>query len=395
MSGLSVSGRVKDDIKGMKIVADENLSLVRELFGSMGELVCLPGRSMRPEDVREADILLVRSVTRVNATLLASSRVRFVGSATIGTDHLDTAWLDGQGIAWTSAPGCNAMSVVEYVIAALFELWARGDVDWDRQVMGIVGLGNVGARLAVVLQRLGVRVLGCDPFVDLEGVEQVDIDTLLDRADVVSLHTPLTHAGPHPTFHLLDRSRLARFAGKVLINSGRGPVVDNAALLALIVSGCFDPGKVVLDVWEKEPDLDRALLAKIRIGTPHIAGYSQEGKWRGSLMVAEALSNFLGTAPPEAPALTGRALSEVKIVESGQGWSGLASLVKAFYPISRDDADLRRELLERDMLPGAFDALRKGYWPRREFSSGRVRLVGVEDPWLKERMLALNFRLEA
>ncbi|HEX5360983.1 MAG TPA: 4-phosphoerythronate dehydrogenase [Fluviicoccus sp.] len=374
----------------MKIVADENLALVRELFGGLGELVTLSGRSMTAADVRDADILLVRSVTLVNAGLLENSRVRFVGSATIGTDHLDTAWLDGQGIGWSAAPGCNASSVVEYVVAVLCRLWRDGKLDWENHVFGVVGLGNVGGLLAQTLQRLGLKVLGCDPFRACDGVGRVGVDELISRADVICLHTPLTRSGPYPTYHLFGRERLQRLAGKVLINAGRGAVVDNGALLALIDAGVVDPGRIILDVWETEPDICRDLLARVLIGTPHIAGYSQEGKWKGSLMVRAALLGFLGREAQPDMSLGLKAETSLEL-DGASGWGGLASLVESVYPVQRDHDDLCRELLLNRKPAFAFDELRKGYWPRREFSSCQVRLTGAADGVMNSRLRSLGF----
>jgi erythronate-4-phosphate dehydrogenase len=374
----------------MKIVADENLALVRELFGGLGTLVTLPGRSIAAADVRDADILLVRSVTLVNAGLLEGSRVRFVGSATIGTDHLDTAWLTERGIRWSAAPGCNAASVVEYMVAVLCCLWRDGKLDWENHVFGVVGLGNVGGLLAQTLLRLGLKVLGCDPLRACDGVEQVGVDELIARADVICLHTPLTRSGPYPTYHFFGRERLQRLAGKVLINAGRGAVVDNGALLALIDAGVVDPGRIILDVWETEPDICRDLLARVRIGTPHIAGYSQEGKWKGSLMVREALLGFLGNEAPSGMPLGEQAAVRLEL-DDASGWDGLASLVESVYPVQRDHDDLCRELLLNRKPASAFDELRKGYWPRREFSSCQVRLTGKGDGVMSSRLRSLGF----
>ncbi|HEX5276905.1 MAG TPA: 4-phosphoerythronate dehydrogenase [Fluviicoccus sp.] len=376
----------------MRIVADENLAGVRELFGGVGTLVTLPGRSIGAGDVADADILLVRSVTTVNAALLHESRVRFVGSATIGTDHLDTDWMDSRGIAWAAAPGCNASSVVNYVIAALFRLWDEGRLDWNECIFGVVGLGNVGGLLAHTLQGMGLRVLGCDPFTRCPGVEQVDIDELIVRAGVLSLHTPLTRSGPHPTHHLFSLSRLQQLAGKILINSGRGAVVDNRALQALISTGEIDPGGIVLDVWENEPDINRELLAKVRLGTPHIAGYSQEGKWKGSLMVRDALLRFLGCAAEPVPPAVGT-LRECLSLDPASGWAGLAMLVDSVYSVQRDHDDLCRELLLNGKPASAFDDLRKHYRPRREFSSFDVSLVSGPDVRLRACLQALGFHV--
>lgn len=380
---------------GVKIVADENMARVRELFGDLGELTCLPGRSISSEDVVDADVLLVRSVTRVDSALLAGSRIRFVGTATIGTDHLDLPWLSGAGIVTASAPGCNARSVVDYVLAALFDFWRRDRLDWDRRVFGVVGLGNVGARLARTLQGLGLKVVGCDPFVSHPDIRQLPLDELLAEADVLSLHTPLTHGGRYPTWHLFDDRRLRSLRkNTILINTGRGDVVDNKALLRLLREGLQDGSDVALDVWENEPGIDPELLRAVAIGTPHIAGYSQEGKWQGSLMVREALCRFLGK--PSGLPLRSEPLAEDRpLLMSETGWLALAGLVESAYPLLRDDAALR-EVMSASGAPdrkSGFDGLRKNYGRRREFSAWRVQTASPPDALTLSRLQALGFKL--
>lgn len=364
----------------MKIVADENMPLLREFFADLGDIVTRPGRGMTAADVADADVLLVRSVTRVDRALLEGSRVRFVGTATIGMDHLDLAWLHGAGISVASAPGCNARAVAEYVVTALLELGAEQDFRPVDKTVGVVGLGNVGSRLARLAKALGYRVLGCDPFVSHADIEQCPWQELQARADILCLHTPLTKEGPHPTRHLLGAEGLGRLKpGAIVLNAGRGAVVDNAALLARLEQGGMT---AVLDVWEGEPVISAALLDKVRYGSPHIAGYSQEGKWRGTAQVYEALCAHLGREPVHSftdfvPAMA----AEVLQVPAGLSARDAAlHVVRAAYPLARDDAALRAAQQEVDPA-AAFDALRKHYWPRREFASHRVRLDAGHAAW--------------
>jgi erythronate-4-phosphate dehydrogenase len=381
----------------MKIVADENLARVRELFGPLGDLHCLPGRSLTAAQVRDADVLLVRSVTPVNAALLAGSRVRFVGTATIGRDHLDMPWLEAAGITVASAPGCNAVSVVQYVLTALCHLWRQGRLDWERAVFGVVGLGNVGHALARTLQAMGMTVAGCDPLVRRDDVPQVTLDELTATATVICLHTPLTREGPAPTWHLFDHDRLAALsAGQVLLNAGRGEVVDNAALRALIDAGRLDPGRVVLDVWEGEPAIDAALLRRVAVGTPHIAGYSLEGKTRGSRMILQALCRHAGLAtPPERAQETPR--QDRRLVWQGRGWEALAGLALQAYPLLADDAALRDVVLGAAPADAAagFDRLRKLYPERREFAAWPVTASAELTPTDRRRLSAMGFTLVA
>ncbi len=359
-------------MSGLTIVADENMPRVREWFAPLGEVRVLPGRTLSAADVRDADVLLVRSVTRVDRALLDGSRVQFVGTATIGTDHLDLDWLRAAGIAVASAPGCNAESVVEYILSALA---VTGDLLESllgrRRHVGIVGLGNVGGRLACRLSALGIDVIGCDPLVAGSVVPSRSLDEVL-AADVVCLHTPLTRGGDHPTWHLLDAARIAALRpGTLLLNAGRGGVIDTAALLQrLRRSADLD---VVLDVWEGEPAISVDLLERVRLGTPHIAGYSLDGKLAGTRRVLEACCRHFGLPLPElddagAPPrlLLDAALDEVAL---------LRSAVLQACDIRTDDARMRAALRD-DAGGAAFDALRRHYPVRRELAAFEVELGG-------------------
>ena len=272
----------------MKIVADENILALEGWFGKKVELVLLPGREIRAEHVEDADALLVRSITRVDRSLLQGSKVTFVGTATSGTDHLDRYWLGEQEITLADAAGANANAVVEYVLAALASLIKdEGLPLWQCRV-AVVGVGHVGGALIRRLQNLGIECVACDPLQQtLSGVEYVGLDEAL-RADVVCLHTPLSRHGEHATWHMLDHERLAALRPEtVLINAGRGEVIDSLALNELLQRV---PGqKVILDVWENEPSPSIELLQKVHIGTPHIAGYSVEAKLAASRCILKCL----------------------------------------------------------------------------------------------------------
>lgn len=283
----------------LTIVADENILALEDYFGDLGTLIRVPGRTLSREQLMGADILLVRSVTRVDKQLLAGTPVRFVGSCTIGTDHLDTGWLERRGIAWSAAPGCNANSVVEYVFCALAAL----GLDWapwlgkEGRSFGIVGCGNVGGLLQKRLRVLDIPCAVYDPWLP-DNPDASDLDTVL-RQDVICLHAPLVKKGPHPSFHMIGAEQLARIKdGAVLISAGRGAVVDNRALLALLCKG--KRFTTVLDVWENEPDIDTALLDLVDMGTPHIAGYSLDGKLAGTAMIRKALERS-GLSSPLSP----------------------------------------------------------------------------------------------
>jgi erythronate-4-phosphate dehydrogenase len=265
----------------MRIVADENI-VALDTYSEFGELIKLPGRSISAADVRDADALIVRSITSVNKNLLDGSRVRFVASATSGTNHLDLDWLAAAGITVTDAAGCNADAVVEYVFTAVCELIRTGRLSLRDKTFAVIGAGHVGGRLLRLLQRLGVRCVACDPFMNSDEFEFCTLEQAL-KADVISVHTPLTYTGDHPTFHLINAERIAMLKpGTVLINAARGEIVDNTALLLHLQA---QPGTLltVFDVWEAEPAVNPELLLLIDIATPHIAGYSVEAKLSASL----------------------------------------------------------------------------------------------------------------
>lgn len=380
----------------MNILADENFALLQPLFGSLGSIRTSPGREIDADVIGDADVLLVRSVTRVTPDLLRGSNVRFVGSATIGTDHLDVEGLRAAGIATANAPGCNARSVVEYDLAALSHFYRMGRLDWDRALFGVVGLGNVGGAVATILQDLGLRVIGCDPFVRRTSLEQVGIDTLLARADVVLLHAPMTATGPHPTRHLLDAARLRGMKpGALLLNAGRGGVINNEALLAHVSEFPGRLGGLGLDVWEGEPDILPDLVAMADIATPHVAGYSQEGKWRGSWQVAVALRKFLGLEPPEEwETIRNRQKApDLPLPDPGPGgsfWDHLDVWMQAICPVMRDTAALKSLSLQgRSERIAGFDRLRRYYPVRREAAAYAVPAsVDAMNP----RLRAAGFR---
>lgn len=354
----------------MKIVVDENMPYARELFSRLGEVLAVPGRPMPAEALRGAQALMVRSVTPVNAALLAESQIAFVGSATAGTDHVDDAWLREQGIGFSGAPGCNAIAVVEYVFSSLLMLAERDGFQLRDKTVGIVGVGNVGRRLQARLNAWGVKTLLCDPPRARNGDAEtfLPLAEVLRGADILTLHTPLIQDGPDKTLHLIDDAVLAAWpAGRILINACRGPVVDNAALLRALQQG--KDLRVILDVWEPEPGLSLDLLARVDIGTAHIAGYTLEGKARGTTQVFEALSQFIGQPQqvPLATLLPEPEFSEVTLT-APLDQALLKRLVHLVYDVRRDDALLRQSAGQ----PGGFDRLRKHYQERREWSSLRV-----------------------
>ena len=356
----------------MKIVADENMPGLEQLPDDV-QLLRLPGRQLGPAQVADADALLVRSVTRVDRALLAGSTVSFVGSATIGTDHLDLHWLQSAGIRTAWAPGCNAMAVAEYVLQAVLAwLLERGETPVGLTV-GLLGAGNVGARVGWLLEALGCQVRFSDPPREQAGEaapvgQWASVDELLGSR-VLSLHVPLVTGGPWATAGFIDRQRLARFGpDQLLINTCRGAVVDNQALLARLQAA--GPPQVVLDVWENEPRILAPLCRRVRLATPHIAGYTVQGKRRGTAMVLAALAEAAGRGwrlPwPSGPQrqLHSRVLTA----------ADLLALLRSEYQPERDGQALAASLAAAD--PGlAFDGLRREYPERHELGGSSVAAV--------------------
>jgi erythronate-4-phosphate dehydrogenase len=352
----------------LKIVADQNMLMVAELFGQLGTIEYLPGRQISAADVADADILLVRSVTRVDKALLEGSSVSFVGSATIGTDHVDQAYLSEQGIRFAHAPGCNANAVVQYDLSVLSHLQA----DWQNRTLGIVGCGNVGGRVYRALKSVGVECRVYDPFLTTEqNPDLTDFKSVL-AADIICVHTPLTVDGPFPTKHLFNADILASLSeDTLLINAGRGAVIDNTALLNLLESG--SKLRVALDVWEPEPNINCQLLERVLLASPHIAGYSREGKIRGTEMLAEDYFQW-------SSGVTSRSAKAVDADTGLVQGENLSAFILASYNVADDDRRMREAIANRSgSVAEVFDRLRKDYPQRREFSYFRIDSETAEE----------------
>jgi erythronate-4-phosphate dehydrogenase len=299
----------------MKIVVDDKIPYIREKLALIAdEVVYKSGAAISSDDVRDADALIVRTRTRCDEQLLKNSHVQFVATATIGFDHIDTEYLQRAGIQWTNCPGCNAGSVAQYLQSSLLLLQQLKGLDLQQATIGIVGCGHVGSKVKAVAEQLGMRVLVCDPPLAARSLEKVrneqlfvSLDEIERLCDVITFHVPLTSDGPDATWHLADEDffhRLHRVP--YIINTSRGEVVDNPALLKALQGGRVRDA--VMDVWEHEPHLDRELLDRVFIGTPHIAGYSADGKVNADNMVIDALCRHFhlphpGTiVPPSLPA---------------------------------------------------------------------------------------------
>lgn len=371
----------------MNILCDQNMPFAREAFSRLGRVTLKPGRQITAEDAREADMLFTRSTTKVGAALLQGSRVRFYGSSVIGTDHIDIPYLESRGIPWCSAPGCNAESVANYITAALFRLSGKHGFTLAGKTAGVVGVGNVGSRVCRHLSALGLRVLRNDPPVrrrleqagDPEAETYVPLETVLNEADILTLHVPLTNEGPDATRHLLDANAFAKLKpGVVLLNAARGPVLDTDALLAAIDAGTV--AHAVIDCWEGEPAFRTDLASRADLTTPHIAGHAYEGKVNGTAAVYRGACSFLGVKAEEPFALPPPPVPDWELDGKGAATETeeealLRPLVLSVYDIEADSRRFREICpLPEGERAKAFDKLRSAYPMRRQFDATEVRL---------------------
>ncbi len=380
----------------MKIVCDKNMPYASEAFGTLGEVLLKDGRQIAPADVRDAELLITRSTTKINAALLDGSAVRFCGSGVIGADHIDIPYLGARQIIWTGAPGCNAESVANYITAALLCLGGKHGITLEGKTAGVIGVGNVGRQVCRHMRALGLRVLANDPprqrdMADEAARAFVSLDRVLAESDIVTCHVPLTRSGSDATWHLLGADQFARMKpGVIFINAARGPVVDTDALLAVLGTRV---ARAVIDCWEGEPAYRADLLARADLATPHIAGHSYEGKVNGTAIVYRRACAFLGVAPacpftlPTPPVPEWRAdaagRSDEEVLREG---------VLAVYDIEADSRRLKTSCVADDVArAAAFDAQRGAYPMRREFSSTRALLTHAsESLWAKVRDLGFG-----
>ena len=368
----------------MKIVADENIPLLDAFFSEMStSLVRKAGRNLTIDDVKDADILLVRSITKVNKALLEGSAVKFVGTCTIGTDHLDTEYLNAQNIKYSNAPGCNAQAVVDYILSALVTLSERWQQPWQSLSVGIVGAGNVGGRLYQVLKGLGVNAVVYDP--NIQEFSSDDLAKQVWQQDVITLHTPITHEGPDKTHHLVNKEKLNSMKNRAcLINSCRGSVINNDDLLTHLTNQ--PKFEAILDVYEQEPSPSDDLLKACLMATPHIAGYSLDGKYRGTAMIYAAVCDFL--ALPKrlklAQLISEPALREITVSQEAPSDFILNKCIRSAYDI-RDDHFRMQSLLglNEEQKSKAFDGLRKNYPIRRDITQLALSARRLTEPnWI-------------
>lgn len=371
----------------MKVVADETISYATEAFGQFGHVTLMPGREIDRLAVRDADLLFVRSRTKINAALLEGTAVRFVGSGVIGLDHVDLDYLRKRRIAFAYAPGCNANSVSEYVVTAILELASRGQWRIQGKTLGVIGVGNVGSRVVEKAKALGMHVLENDPpRARASGDPRfLPLDAIFE-ADIITLHVPLTREGPDATYHMVNRNFLSRMKpGSILINTSRGAVTDGDALLEALKGRL---GACVLDVWPGEPNLNPELVRAVDIATPHIAGYSFDGKVNGTVMIYRAACDFLGVKPTwdPKPFMPPPPCPCIELDASGLDEEDvLRQIVRRVYDITADDTALRKIALLPETERGPyFDSLRKNYPIRREFFNTEVKIKNAEERLLQK-----------
>lgn len=373
----------------IKVVADDKIPFLKGALENFAKVVYLPGGKIGRKDLLDADALIVRTRTRCDASTLDGTPVKFIATATIGYDHIDTAYCESKGVFWTNAPGCNSASVAQYLASTLLSLSLKSGLKLQGATLGVIGVGNVGSKVAKVGRALGMRVLLNDPPRErAEGKAGFcDLDAILAESDVITIHVPLTDEGPDKTLHLGDDSFFAKLGRRpYLINSSRGEVVSGDALKRALAQGLVKGA--ALDVWENEPDIDLELMGSLFQATPHIAGYSTDGKANGTSMSVNALAKHFNLPMPEfRPANVPQPPCPVIELEAGASFEDtLFRAVSKSYDVREDDARLRAS-------PATFEKQRGDYPLRREFPAYTVKPKGGIDPKALESLANLGFKM--
>lgn len=373
----------------MKFIIDDKIPYIHGALEPFGEVLYLSGPNTTPEIAKDADAIITRTRTICNEQLLAGSTVKIIATATIGFDHIDTDYCDKVGIRWTNAPGCNSKSVEQYIASALFVLAERKGFELKGKTIGVVGVGQVGSKVARVCEIFGMKVLLNDPpRARVEGSDKFcSMDRIVQEADIITLHVPLNMQGEDATYHLAnDRFFQSLKRKPILFNSCRGEVLDTKAAIAAVRAESISG--LVIDCWENEPDIDLELLDLTDLATPHIAGYSKDGKANGTTQSIQAVSRFLGLG------IDGWKASDVEVPENtrieldGSAMTHeelLSKAILATYDVRTDDANLRRNT-------ELFEKLRGDYPIRREYPVYTIKCQNV-DGELKEKFEALGFNI--
>ncbi|HEY4786754.1 MAG TPA: 4-phosphoerythronate dehydrogenase PdxB [Bacteroidales bacterium] len=373
----------------MKVVADNKIPFLQGVLEPFADVVYLPGSEIAREHLMDADALITRTRTKCNEKLLSGTKVKFIATATIGFDHIDTDWCEKNGIFWTNAAGCNSGSVYQYIASVLVALSKKQGFNFADRSLGIIGVGNVGRKIVKLGEWLGMRVLLNDsPRQRKEGpCSYISLDGIIRECDIITCHVPLNMEGTDKTYHMIDEKILRKLHPEtILINSSRGEVVDNQALKSILKEKKI--AGAVLDVWENEPNIDKELVDLLDIVSPHIAGYSADGKANGTSMSVQALSKFFklpltrwfaeDIPIPENNRLTidckGKSVQEV-----------LSEAIMFTYKVEEDDARLRSSL-------ETFEKQRGNYPLRREFHAYEIILQNPHSD-IQKRLNGLGFRI--
>ena len=366
----------------MKIISDQQIPHVAKAFSEFAEVTLCSGREINTEKIHDSDVLLVRSVTVVNAKLLEGTQVKFVATVTSGQNHIDLDYLQSKNIGFAHARGSNARSVAEYVLSSLFVMADQYDFKFKDKTVGVIGCGEVGSCVVELFGEMGVKIIINDPPLkdaienDSENCKKYhDLQELLS-ADIITLHVPLTEDGAYPTKNLVDTEFLSQLNDDViLMNTARGGVINEAVLKDHLA--CHEDMKVVLDVWENEPDIDLDLLAQIDIGTPHIAGYSTDGKIHATEMIFNSICEFFKLDNKWNPVVELQAANslELPLDSDLDDQDAIQMAILASYDVRSDSVSLRH-LPEIDVEQRShyFDELRNNYPVRREFPATMFHL---------------------
>lgn len=375
----------------IKIIADDKIPFLKGVFEPFATIEYHKGSEITKEIVQDADALIIRTRTKCNEELLKNSNVKFIGTATIGIDHIDTAFCESKGIKWINVPGCNSSSVQQYLASTLLTLSKLKNLKLDKMTIGIVGVGNVGSKVEKIANILGMKVLLNDPPRErLEGSEKYfSLDRLSEQSDIITFHVPLNRNGIDRTFHLADAELFKKFnKSKILINTSRGEVIETAALKEAISAGKVTAS--VLDVWENEPNIDLELLKMVDIATPHIAGYSADGKANGTSVCVNAINNFFNLGLPENwfPKNIPLPIEGLKVNIECKN----KSLQELIYEIILSTYDIRNDDINLRKSPETFEEQRGNYPVRREFHNYNLDISNGNDELIK-RLKDLNFKL--
>lgn len=374
----------------LSIIADQQILFAEEVFSQFGQVKLVDGRAIDNATIKDADVLLVRSVTKVNETLLKDSTIRFVGSATSGIDHIDTDYLQNANIHFVHSPGSNARSVAEYVLSSLFAAAEFKGFDLTEKTVGIIGCGQVGTSVKQFMQALGIKCLVNDPLLAEKNPDDdyVELDRIVE-ADIITLHVPLTRAGQYPTYKIINQSFLDRLkADVVLLNTARGEAIDEVALLAF--KETHPAATLILDVWCNEPQINIDLLQQAFIGTPHIAGYSYDGKLKATRMLAEAMAQAFKHPFDDSMSVSEPVLDPVEYNDN----SAIQSAVMRSYDVRSDAITLRESVdMPVDERARYFDGLRKKYPIRREFTQ-RVINTNKLNESMRQQLSDLGFKAD-